>query len=95
MDCLDELKKEYPDAATKAVICDFGKFGTIAEYRELCQREIEGMNIGVVFLNANHSSPMCPFHLKTDNEVEIIIRVNVLHVVYLSKILLEKLVKRK
>ena len=50
--CLQEIKKKYPQVETKAVVCDFSKVSSMAEYRKIVAKEMEGMNIAVLGLNA-------------------------------------------
>jgi len=65
----------------------------VAEYKELVSRELAGLDIGVLCLNAG-----CwvtgPVDLQADSDFERVFGLNALHVVYLTKALLPQLQER-
>ena len=52
------------------------------------------MDVALLFLNAGTGDGTGPLHLKDDDDVELTMRVNAEHVIYLAKVLLEKMMKR-
>jgi len=92
--CLEEIKGLYPSVQTKAVVCDFSEVSTMAEYREIVERDMATMNVAVLMLNAGVWEQNAPLHMKEDKNVETTIRVNGLHVIYLTKIFEEMMLKR-
>ena len=61
--CLEEVKKKYPNVETKAVVCDFSKVCTMTEYRQVVEAEMGGMDVAVLGLNAGITIEISPLHL--------------------------------
>ena len=78
---------------TKALAIDLGNQHSIAAYREILATECEGLDIALAFLNAG-SMTVGPVDLISDKQLEMIITLNGLHVVYMAKVLLEGMMKR-
>jgi len=78
-----------------SVVCDFSKVFTMSGYREIVDKEMSHLDIGILCLNAGISTGAAPFHMREDSDIEGIMRVNALHVCYLAKIFLEKMHKRE
>lgn len=78
---------------TKALAIDLGNQHTIEAYRRILATECEGLDIAMAFLNAGGMT-LGPVDLITDKQLEMIITLNGLHVVYMAKVLLEGMMKR-
>jgi short-subunit dehydrogenase len=77
----------------KALVIDLGSKTSIQEYREILSRECSGLDIVAAFLNAG-SFVVGPVDLISDAQLEQIVTLNGLHVVYMAKILLERMTRR-
>ena len=69
------------------IVCDFAKVSTAEEYQQTVASKLEGVDIGVLVLNAG-TAVMGPFKDIRNDEVERIVNVNALHVIYLARALL-------
>jgi short-subunit dehydrogenase len=69
------------------VICDFSKISTIEEYQSTVADKLINTDIGVLVLNAG-TNVMGPFKDLRNDEVERIVNVNAVHVIYVAKTLL-------
>ena len=78
---------------TKYIVADFSKMHTIKEYEELVAKPLQGLDIAVLLLNAGVGL-MGPFKLLTNLEVERIVNVNSLQVVFTAKVLLQHMAER-
>jgi uncharacterized protein len=90
---LADIKAKYPQIETKAIVVDFSKLTTLAEYRTLVENSLADIDISVLALNAG-SATSGSLELVTDTGLEDVIRVNALHPVYLGKVLIEKMVQQ-
>ena len=78
----------------KAVVADFAEMRTLDDYTKLVSESaLAGMDIGAVFLNAGVVK-IGPYDLLPTEEIEMQVRVNMLHPLYLAKALLPKLMAR-
>lgn len=85
-----ELKLRHPLVKYTGVQADLSAMLTVAPYKELVEKELTGMKIGVVCLNAG-----CwvdgPVDLQSDADFERTFALNGLGVVYFAKALLPHL----
>lgn len=79
---------------TKALVIDFSKVHSIDEYRELITKHCNGLDIAMAFLNAGIVVEG-PIDLVTDSDLQDVYTTNGLHVVYMTKVLLEDMQNRK
>ena len=91
---LEEIKAAY-GVQTMYIVCDFGKFTKMSEYREIFTKQLADINdIGVAVLNAGwaeaHKVADAP-----DDYLEQTLNINCIHVYYVAKILSEKLLARE
>lgn len=68
---------------------------TIEQYHALVKENFPNIDIGLLVLNAGVMQHGVPFELNTDQEAESTLAVNGLHVVYLSKVLVKRLMQRE
>ena len=90
---LQDLVLEFPHIKTGHIVADFGQLKTIEDYKKVVEYEMEFYDIGVLALNAGVGT-MGPFEELTDKEVESIVNVNALHVIYMTKIMVPTFVER-
>ena len=89
------LEKDIPSSVKSlALPIDLGTVVTIQEYRDKLEPVIRDLDIAVVCLNAG-SMAAGPIDCQTDKEIEIVFNLNGLHVVYMAKALLQKLMSRE
>jgi len=69
------------------VVCDFAKLSTVEEYQVTVANKLKEVDIGVLILNAG-TNVMGPFKDIRNDEVERIVNVNAIHVIYMAKTLL-------
>ena len=67
---------------------------TVAEYNELAQKKFPNIDISLLVLNAGIMQPSLPYDMTTDDEAESVFCINGLHVVYMAKSLVNRLLKR-
>lgn len=79
---------EFTTVETKCVAIDLSNVHSIQEYRNILTPALEGLDIGVVCLNAG-TMEMGPIDLISDKQLESVYTLNGLHVVYMAKVLLE------
>lgn len=95
---VDEIKRECqasnPGIQTKYIVADFCKMRDIKEYKTTIVDQLEGLDIGILALNAG-VFVMGPFLKLTDEEVEQHVQVNVMHVAYLMKSMTDTLIERQ
>ena len=88
-----ELKQRHPAIKFKGIEADCSSKTSVKEYSELIAQEMGDLDIGIVCLNAG-----CwvdgPTDLVSDADFERVFGLNGLHVVYLTKALLPKLLAR-
>ena len=90
---MDEIKKEYPKIQTAMVVADFSELNSIKDYKEKITSNLEKYDIGLLALNAGVGT-MGPFDQLYEEEVERIVNVNALHVIYMSKLMVHQFLKR-
>jgi len=91
---LEAIKQRYPQIETKGIECDFSQLSSMAEYTELVSSSgLAGLDIGVLCLNAGLWRPGT-IDLFEDQNLEALVTVNGLHVVYLLKALSKQLMER-
>jgi len=59
---------------------------SIADYEKLVQDKISKLDVGILILNAGVAG-MGPFSEIRDKDIEIIVNVNALHVIYFAKVM--------
>ncbi len=72
---------------------DLASKTSIEEYKTIIAKECSGLDIAAVFLNAGNFI-VGPVDLVSDAQLENIITLNGLHVVYMAKIFIERLTQR-
>mmetsp|Transcript_5235 Transcript_5235/g.6414 ORF Transcript_5235/g.6414 Transcript_5235/m.6414 type:complete len:98 (+) Transcript_5235:422-715(+) len=82
-----ELSKKHPKVKFLGVYADLATKTSIKEFKELIEKEMKGLDIGVVCLNAGQLIKG-PVDLISDWDVERIVNLNALHPVYMAKALL-------
>ena len=83
-----------PNIQTKAVVADLSTMYTIEDYHKLVlENGLFDLDIGILCLNAGRVS-IGPIDLLTDADIQTMITLNALHVVYLTKALLNQLRSR-
>ena len=75
------------------IVADFVKLTSISEYRSLILEKVKDLDIGILAANAGSMAPGLYDEL-TDNEIEISINLNCLHVAYIIKALTNKFEER-
>merc|ERR1740117_2847372 len=75
------------------IIADFGELKSIEDYQSKIAYDLEFYDIGLLALNAGVGT-MGPFNELTDKEVEQLVNVNALHVIYMTKIMVPVFVER-
>ena len=68
---------------------------TVAEYRQLAKEQFPDIDIGLLVLNAGVMVPYFPYDMSTDEQAESTFAINGLHVVYMTKALVERLQQRE
>ena len=91
---LAEIKAEYP-VEVLGVQADLSKMTTMAAYHELIKEQFPDIDIGILCLNAGVMLPQVPYDLTRDEDVEATFHINGLHVVYLMKALVKRLLQRE
>ena len=77
------------------MVADLSSLFTIEDYHKLVlENGLFDMDIGILCLNAGRIS-IGPVDLLTDTDVQTMITLNALHVVYLTKALINQLKNRK
>ena len=89
------MQAEFPGIKTRSVEADFSLMGTMQEYKKLVLFNLTDLNIGILILNAGVFNDGTFSELSTTNKIEESLFVNAIHVVYLLKMLLPHLHKRK
>ena len=92
--CCKDISAMCPNIQTMSIKADFGKMRTLAEYRETIQEQLKDKDVAVLVCNAGYA-PMAMFELQPDDYTENSIFVNVVHVVFTIKSMVEQLQKRK
>ena len=94
---LEEIRKECRDGdstfETLCVVADFSKMHTIEDYEQTIGSKLKDHSIGMLVLNAGYVQNG-PFDMLYNSEVEMHFTLNVLHVVYTTKVLLPQLLER-
>lgn len=90
---LKEQLATIPKVQTKALVIDLASKTSIQEYRDILTKECGGLDIAAAFLNAGNLV-IGPVDIISDAQLEQIYTLNGLHVVYMAKILLEKMTQR-
>ena len=90
---LNDLYLEFPHIKTGMIIADFSELKSIEDYKKKVMYDMEFYDVGVLVLNAGCGT-MGPFGEITDQEVESIVNVNALHVVYMTKLMVPVFVER-
>jgi len=67
-------------------VADFSQMKSIEDYERLVQDKISKLDVGILILNAGVGG-MGPFSEIRDKDIEIIVNVNALHVIYFAKVL--------
>ena len=75
------------------VVADFSQMKSIADYEKLVQEKISKIDVGILILNAGVGG-MGPFSQIRNKDIEILVNVNALHVIYFSKVMVNQLLKR-
>lgn len=79
--------KEFPAGIkTMYIVADFSKMPSIKDYKEIIGNKLAQIDIGLLVLNAGWSE-FGPFEWLSDEMVEDHIRINLLQVIYTSKVL--------
>ena len=79
---LQEIREKFPTCKTVGVECDFSKITTVQAYRDLVQKNIAQLDIGVLCLNAGLIKTGCIGEIK-DDRLEAVWNVNCLSPIYL------------
>jgi len=81
---LQEISARFPDRQYRGVQADLASMTTVAQYRDLINTKMSGMDVGVLCLNAG-----CwvegPMDLISDEDFEREIGLNAVHVVHMTK----------
>ena len=81
------------DIKTMYIVADFSKMYKIQEYEDIIAAKLRDIDIGLLFLNAGIGG-FVPFENQENSSIEEIVNVNAIHPIYLSKVLLNQLLKR-
>ena len=90
---IQEIKAAHSGIECDYIICDFSKFTTLSEYRELYSSKIGGLDIAVAVANAGYALAG-KFEDNEDDLLVTTMNINVLHVYYTMKVLSEQMLKR-
>jgi NADP-dependent 3-hydroxy acid dehydrogenase YdfG len=74
-------------------VIDLASKTSIDDYRQIIAKECQGLDIAAVFLNAG-SLVVGPVDLISDAQLESVVTLNGLHVIYMARVLLERLTQR-
>ena len=78
----------------RGVQADLSALNSIEEYKQLVQRELADLDIGILCLNAG-CMVQGPVDLVSDADFQRVFGLNAVHVIYLTKALLPKLMERQ
>jgi len=90
---LNLIEVAYPNIKTKSIVADFSKLHSISDYQEQIGDKVKDLDIGVLALNAGVGS-FGAFEDLLNDEVESMVSVNALHVVYTLKVCLNQMLER-
>lgn len=96
---LQDVKKEieakgYKDVEIKYIVCDYGSFDASAQAR--IAKELAGLEIGLLINNVGYSYRYPRFfHELDDKEVQDLLTLNIDSTVYMTRIVLPRMLKGK
>ena len=76
------------------ILIDFSELNTIEEYEEKVLKRLKDIDVGILALNAGIGGTDTSQPFVDNNTIEDQLNINVLHVTYISKVLLPKLSSR-
>lgn len=89
----DECTKNGRTISTKFVVADFEKMPDIQAYEKVLCEPLRGLDIGMLVLNAGWGQ-FGPFYWQSMEETERQVKLNVMHAVYMAKVLLSQQIER-
>ena len=72
------------------VVADFAKINSISDYEKIVQDKFSDIDIGILILNAGERE-MGPFSEIKNKDVEKMVNVNALHIIYFAKAMMNNL----
>lgn len=72
------------------VVADFAKINSISDYEKIVQDKFSDIDIGILILNAGERE-MGPFSEIENKDVEKMVNVNALHIIYFAKAMMNNL----
>ena len=92
---LEGIKKNFPKVKTKAVIADFTKMTNIEQYQTQIADALKDLDIAMLFLNAGLAFFSVKFDELEPKRIEDLFLCNTAHPLFLSRVMLPVLLKRK
>jgi short-subunit dehydrogenase len=89
----EKMKEKMKGINGTYIVADFSKMFTIKDYKVISD-QLKDKDVGILCLNAGVQQ-MGAFSELTDQEIQDIVSVNALHVVYFAKLMIAQLSQRK